>query len=410
MAVPLEDLQSWLTTKGKLSMDKENFNKNCFNTELKPSLSFFSEFPYEFDSLSSPSALSSPVESSMGSSTETESSDEDDFLGGLTRRLTQQLAVKPENKWVKAASPESTLGELGSWSVSSNGSPDGVSPPPMTPFGAKNDSWDLIYAAAGQVARLKMNNNEGLKYNRSTNYQRSALLGPTRTQNPGLTSVKIQPAGFYPSHCSSSFGHKTPEVNQYQQFVRKEQQALKQQCSSIWERQQVKTSWQAQQPHHHHQIQSRSTCVGDENGRFVRSPGLPQSAWPPLEVHAQNQRCNSTGTRAVLLGGSGVKRESAGTGVFLPRRYGNPPEPKKKNGGCSTVLLPARVVQALNLNFDDMDIKGLAQPRLNSNAAFPSDYDALMIRRNALVAQQKRSLRQESVLNHEIRLPQEWTY
>lgn len=96
MAVPLEDLQSWLTTKEKLSMDKENFNKNCFNTELKPSLSFFSEFPYEFDSLSSPSALSSPVESSMGSSTETESGDEDDFLGGLTRRLTQQLAVKPE--------------------------------------------------------------------------------------------------------------------------------------------------------------------------------------------------------------------------------------------------------------------------------------------------------------------------
>ena len=86
--------------------------------------------------------------------------------------------------------------------------------PPMTPFGAKNDSWDLIYAVAGQVARLKMNNNEGLKYNRSTNYQRSALLGPTRAQNPVLTSVKIQPVGLYPSHCSSSFGHKTPEVNQ----------------------------------------------------------------------------------------------------------------------------------------------------------------------------------------------------
>lgn len=113
-----------------------------------------------------------------------------------------------------AGSPESTPSGLGSWSVSSNGSPDGVLSPPMTPFGGKNDSWDLIYAAAGQVARLKMNNNEGLKYNRSTNYQRSALLGPTRAQNPGLTSVKIQPAGFYPSHCSSSFGHKTPEVNQ----------------------------------------------------------------------------------------------------------------------------------------------------------------------------------------------------
>ncbi|KAJ6350311.1 hypothetical protein OIU78_006473 [Salix suchowensis] len=83
---------------------------------------------------------------------------------------------------------------------------------------------------------------------------------------------------------------------------------------------------------------------------------------------------------------------------------------RKKMAVVQRFLLPARVVQALNLNFDDMDIKGLTQPRLNSNAAFPSDYDALMIRRNALVAQQKRSLRQESVLNHEIRLPQEWTY
>ena len=86
--------------------------------------------------------------------------------------------------------------------------------PPTTPFGAKNDSWDLIYAAAGQVARLKMTNNEGLKYNKSTNYQSSALLAPTRTQNPGLTSVKSQHAGFYPSHSSSSFGHKTSQLNQ----------------------------------------------------------------------------------------------------------------------------------------------------------------------------------------------------
>jgi uncharacterized membrane protein len=36
--------------------------------------------------------------------------------------------------------------------------------------------------------------------------------------------------------------------------------------------------------------------------------------------------------------------------------------------------------------------------------------DALMARRNALLAQQKRNLRQENVLNREIRLPQEWTY
>jgi len=130
------------------------------------------------------------------------------FSNGVTIVLTWW------KKWVMAGSPESTLSGLRSWSVSSNGSPNGVLSPPTTPFGAKNDTWDLIYAAAGEVARLKMSNNEGHKYNSSTNYQRSGLLGPARTQNPGLTSVKNQHAGFYPSHCSSTFGHNTSQVNQ----------------------------------------------------------------------------------------------------------------------------------------------------------------------------------------------------
>lgn len=34
---------------------------------------------------------------------------------------------------------------------------------------------------------------------------------------------------------------------------------------------------------------------------------------------------------------------------------------------CSTVLLPARVVQALNLNLDDMGAQPQFQPRFNAN-------------------------------------------
>jgi hypothetical protein len=99
--------------------------------------------------------------------------------------------------------------------------------------------------------------------------------------------------------------------------------------------------------------------------------------------------------RAVFLTPPGAKRERNGTGVFLPRPAGAPAEPKKKTSaslqillpsfwpfcllnprslvakysswfgvsgvtaGCSTVLVPARVVQALNLNLDDLG----AQPR-----------------------------------------------
>lgn len=68
--------------------DKEN-NKYGLNaaTELDPEFGFPSEFPYEFDSFGI-QPLHSPVESLAGS-TETESSDEEDFFAGLTRRLSQ---------------------------------------------------------------------------------------------------------------------------------------------------------------------------------------------------------------------------------------------------------------------------------------------------------------------------------
>lgn len=115
----LNDAVFWLPdqflTDDDLLFDKENAPVNCKSTtgcsglettttvvmteSLKPSsvtVNFPMEFPYEYDSFDS--ALSSPVESVV-CSTETEnssSSDEEDFLAGLTRRLThstQKLAV-----------------------------------------------------------------------------------------------------------------------------------------------------------------------------------------------------------------------------------------------------------------------------------------------------------------------------
>lgn len=71
-------------------MDKENLCNNDFNSNF----CFPDEFPYGFDSFGSSSALSSPVESVVGS-TETESSEDDDFLAGLTLRLTRKLVVEP---------------------------------------------------------------------------------------------------------------------------------------------------------------------------------------------------------------------------------------------------------------------------------------------------------------------------
>lgn len=58
--------------------------------------------------------------------------------------------------------------------------------------------------------------------------------------------------------------------------------------------------------------------------------GLSPSAWPPLPKQSPNAQPPGSGMRAVFLSETGTKRESAGTGVFLPRRVGSPAEPPRK--------------------------------------------------------------------------------
>lgn len=77
------------------------------------------------------------------------------------------------------------------------------------------------------------------------------------------------------------------------------------------------------------------------------SLGLSSSAWPTLQHAKQQQFYNpakqqsqinnqqfGSGMRAVFLGNGSGRRESAGTGVFLPRRVDRPAESRKKPGEC----------------------------------------------------------------------------
>ncbi|CAN1314249.1 hypothetical protein LINPERPRIM_LOCUS29245 [Linum perenne] len=88
-------------------------------------------------------------------------------------------------------SPKSTLSGLGSMSVSSNVSPnDDLSPTKPTSFGAKNDTWDLIYAAADQVAKLKMKGDAQIYSNcKPTGF----VSNSNRTQNPQPCSFSLSP-------------------------------------------------------------------------------------------------------------------------------------------------------------------------------------------------------------------------
>ncbi|TYI30501.1 hypothetical protein ES332_A05G392300v1 [Gossypium tomentosum] len=369
MAKQMDDAEFWLPPKFLMDddfvLEKEKLQRSNIGENNPKSLvsvhGFPTEFPYEFDYSS---ALGSPVESVVGS-IETESSDEDEFLAGLTRRLplsiTHKLTV-PSFSWDKnektgalASSPQSTLSGFVSWSASSNGSPNGpsqVPSPPKTPFGAQNDTWDLIYAAAGQVARRKMSN-EASKF---INFNHGRLLPKTHNHS----FMNNSPSGLYPSQ-SLSYN-----------LAPKNQTHRRQMKASNW-----KESLQQQQQLQQTQCRAKNNAVGG--------------------------RSSGTCTRAMFLGGSqSVKRESAGTGVFLPRTYpNNTPAPQNKSG-CSTVLVPAKVVQALNLNFADSSSH--VQPHLK--ASFGPNYDALVARRNILLNQTRRNYRAEGGLN----LPQEWSY
>ncbi|KAG8490418.1 hypothetical protein CXB51_013695 [Gossypium anomalum] len=285
MGEQIDDAEFWLPSEilmeDDILMEKQN------NTEL---------FPYEFEhSYDSFSALSFPVESTVVPA-ETESSDRDEFLAGLTRRLVLSMNHKL------------TLYGL---SLNNNEANGGL---------ARSAQWTQSNGGS-QVAKYS-----------DINHGRNL----PNTQNHGFMKKSNQ-----------SVSCNLAETNHYddgrQMKARNQQQQPKQKKSRL-----------------------KSNKVG-ERGECSRASFQVQSEQLP--------------TRVILLQGfRNVKTESVGTGVFLPR--------------CTMVLVPAKVVQALNLNFD------------GTNSGFASNYAVLIPRRNANLRQENRNDRAMGSLN----LPQDWTY
>ncbi|XP_010517355.1 PREDICTED: uncharacterized protein LOC104792823 [Camelina sativa] len=267
--------------------------------ELTPTrLGFPSEFPYEFDSPSFSPGFTSP-----GDSTETEdesSDDEEDFLAGLTRRLapsTHRLTPPPlfktqEKRQAAATSPQSTLSGLGSFSNSGSRSPILPSPPVPTSSSRRHNAWDVISAAAGEVARLKLGSYNNEPHHLPLQSPESLL----RRQNAAILAEL-----------------------QHQRLV-----------DHLWLCSQSRISKRVDQED-----------VLFENPRYSRQSiiALSNPTWlPPQHAVAP------------------LKRPSAGAGVFLPRQYPTTTTPSnsQKKPVNSPAVLQSKVNQHI-LNFDEFN-------------------------------------------------------
>ncbi|XP_052180342.1 uncharacterized protein LOC127793598 [Diospyros lotus] len=125
----------------------------------------------------------------------------------------------------------------------------------------------------------------------------------------------------------------------------------------------------------------------------------PPPPWPPLQQRRQQlkpQVGSGWGMKAVFLRKPGSRSGPGGTGVFLPRGSGEPTEVRKKPG-CSTVLIPTRVLQTLQLHHQDM----INRSPPNHGGGFSAE---------DVATKSPDPPRPEPTNHHETGLPHEWTY
>ncbi|KAJ9548450.1 hypothetical protein OSB04_020993 [Centaurea solstitialis] len=106
----------------------------------------------------------------------------------------------------------------------------------------------------------------------------------------------------------------------------------------------------------------------------------------------------SSGMRAIFLGGSGSRSMTGGTGVFLPRSATDATDQSRKKPGCSSVLVPTRVLQALEQHFNNME-------SLSPSKTVAQAHPVPQVKMDGKQAQES-----VSVDHQKSKLPQEWIY
>lgn len=165
-----------------------------------------------------------------------------------------------------------------------------------------------------------------------------------------------------------------------------------------------------------------SVGEGSEVYQLKKQPqesGIGERRVPNMGRNYVNYRRNGqgivgSGMKAIFLDNSGSSYGSGGTGVFLPR-FPNDPTPKKKKPVCSTVLMPMRVLQTLELHFSRLSDSSSSVSHGTSPRCIDQDtpWTHSGLKGNGLLSPQNDAQRFQSHQAHEeeeMQLPQEWTY
>ncbi|XAR58539.1 hypothetical protein NMG60_11013971 [Bertholletia excelsa] len=155
-----------------------------------------------------------------------------------------------------------------------------------------------------------------------------------------------------------------------------------------------------------------------QNGRRFNLPAepLPPQYRSSLKPHNYRQRyqakraAGGPGMRAIFLDHSG--RRPSGTGVFLPQGPGT--DSHRQKPACSPVLLPSRVVEALNINVQELGLQVRSPRDTNGNESKGLDGNgkSKVSRKDKDGSGQCGVVSQSREANNspEIFLPKEWTY
>ncbi|EEF41716.1 uncharacterized protein LOC8272053 [Ricinus communis] len=166
---------------------------------------------------------------------------------------------------------------------------------------------------------------------------------------------------------------------------------------AIWE---TKEYYGQSQQHHHQQYRHLPQLPLQPQQQQLRSKSNPRAH--SRTRHPTNGASGGSGMRAIFLDSG---KQTCGTGVFLPRRAGTN-LPFSKKPACSPVLLPARVVQALNLNIHETGL----QISRRKDASRSGDCNLIKNRTGKDGSAQCCVVSQNENSSPEILLPKEWTY